>query len=125
MYKLVLILFCLLLGTTASSQDKLISKKPGKLSKSFEPNRQGRDSMENRLSKKVVKNEKANIKDYLIISRENDTIQLDTTLTIYKEYKFNYLRKDDFALIPFSNMGQTYNTLTKDFNSNALQVANI
>jgi hypothetical protein len=121
MYKLVLILFCLLLGTTASSQDKLISKKPGKLSKSFEPNRQGRDSMENRLSKKVVKNEKANIKDYLIISRENDTIQLDTTLTIYKEYKFNYLRKDEFELLPFSNMGQTYNTLSENFKSNSLQ----
>ena len=121
MYKLVLILFCLLLGTTASSQDKLISKKPGKLSKSFEPNRQGRDSMENRLSKKVVKNEKANIKDYLIISRENDTIQLDTTLTIYKDYKFNYLRKDEFELLPFSNMGQTYNTLSENFKSNSLQ----
>ena len=82
MYKLVLILFCLLLGTTAFSQEKPFLKKPGKLSKSFDPNRQGRDSISDRPSKKVVKNEKANIKDYLIISRKNDTIQLDTTLSI-------------------------------------------
>jgi len=121
MYKLVLIFFCLQLGNTAFSQDKLISKEPGKLSKNFELNRQGRDSMSSRPSKKVVKNEKANIKDYLILSRKNDTIQLDTTLSIYKEYKFNYLRKDEFELLPFSNMGQTYNSLTENFKSNTLQ----
>ena len=121
MYKLVLILFCLLLGTTAFSQEKFIPKKSKGLPKNFEPNRQGRDSISDRPSKKVVKNEKANIKDYLIISRKNDTIQLDTTLSIYKEYKFNYLRKDDFELLPFSNMGQTYNTLSENFKSNELQ----
>jgi hypothetical protein len=121
MYKLVLILFCLFLGTTAFSQEKFIPQESKELPKSSNPNRDVRDSISSRSSKKVVKNEKAAIKDYLIISRENDSIQLDTTMSIYKEYKFNYLRKDDFALLPFSNMGQTYNTLTKDFNSNALQ----
>ena len=121
MYKLVLILFCLLLGTTAFSQEKFIPQESKELPKSLKTNRDVRDSISDRSSKKVIKNEKANIKDYLIISRENDSIQLDTTLSIYKEYKFNYLRKDDFALLPFSNMGQTYNTLTKDFNSNVLQ----
>ena len=103
------------------SQERPVLKKPGNLSKSYEPNRQGRDSMANRPSRKVAKNEKANIKDYLIITRENDSIQLDTTLSIYKEYKFNYLRKDDFELLPFSNMGQTYNTLSENFKSTALQ----
>jgi len=44
----------------------------------------------------------ANIKDYLIISSENDTTYVDTTLSIKKDYKFNYLRKDNFGLIPFS-----------------------
>ena len=57
----------------------------------------------------------ANIKDYLIISHENDTTYVDTTLTIQKDYKFNYLRRDNFGLIPFSNLGQSYNTLTYDF----------
>jgi len=109
------------LGNTAFSQEKLIKNKSKDLPENFQSNRVGRDSISNRLSKKVAKNEKANIKDYLIITRQNDTIQLDTTLTIYKEYKFNYLRKDDFELLPFSNMGQTYNTLSENFKSNSLQ----
>lgn len=121
MYKLVLILFCLLFGATGFSQEKLRPKKSKELPNSFQSNTAQRDSISNRPSKKVAKNEKANIKDYLIITRENDTIQLDTTLTIYKEYKFNYLRKDDFELLPFNNMGQTYNTLSKNFKSNSLQ----
>ena len=44
----------------------------------------------------------AKIEDYLIISSENDTTYVDTTLSIRKEYKFNYLRKDDFEVMPFS-----------------------
>lgn len=63
---------------------------------------------------------KTKITDYLIISHTNDTTYLDTTLTIQKEYKFNYLRKDDFGLMPFSNMGQTYNSLTYNFQNTAL-----
>lgn len=121
MYKLVLILFCLHLGNTAFSQEKLNKNKSKEFPQNFQPNRPGRDSISNTSSKKVAKNEKANIKDYLIITRQNDTIQLDTTLTIHKEYKFNYLRKDDFELLPFSNMGQTYNTLSENFKSNSLQ----
>ncbi|MCF4100898.1 putative porin, partial [Gillisia sp. M10.2A] len=42
----------------------------------------------------------------------NDTTFLDTTLTIQKDYKFNYLRKDNFELLPFANVGQTYNSLS-------------
>lgn len=71
-------------------------------------------------SKPVAKTLLAKIEDYKIISRENDTTYVDTTLTIYKEYKFNYLRKDDFDILPFSNLGQTYNTLSYDFSSNNL-----
>ncbi|WP_299387640.1 putative porin [uncultured Lacinutrix sp.] len=69
---------------------------------------------------KGVKNEKAKITDYLIITHKNDTTYLDTTLTIQKEYKYNYLRKDEFNLMPFANMGQTYNTLSEDFQSISL-----
>ncbi|WP_274475371.1 putative porin [Mangrovimonas aestuarii] len=61
------------------------------------------------------KKEELSITDYKIISRERDTTFVDTTLSIYKEYKFNYLRKDDFELLPFSNMGQTYNSLSYQF----------
>lgn len=69
---------------------------------------------------KGAKNEKAKITDYLIITHKNDTTYLDTTLTIQKEYKYNYLRKDEFNLMPFANMGQTYNTLSEDFQSISL-----
>jgi len=51
---------------------------------------------------------------YKIITVQNDTTYLDTTLTIQKDYKFNYLRKDNFELLPFSNTGQTYNSLSYD-----------
>ena len=68
-------------------------------------------------SNRKIKNLNAKIVDYKIISYKNDTTYVDTTLSIQKEYKFNYLRKDNFNLIQFSNIGQTYNTLSKDFSS--------
>lgn len=57
--------------------------------------------------------EQPKITDYKIISIEGDTITVDTTLTIQKEYSVNYLRKDNFGLLPFSNIGQPYTQLTK------------
>lgn len=59
--------------------------------------------------------ERPPITDYKIISIKNDTTYVDTTLTIYKDYKWNYLRKDDFELLPFANIGQPYNQLGYDF----------
>ena len=81
----------------------------------------GNATLPDRDSKKVTKNPKAKIGDYKIISRSLDTICLDTTLTIKKEYKFNYLRRDYFELLPFSNMGQTYNSLSKNLYSRRMQ----
>ncbi len=63
-------------------------------------------------SKKV---KKPPIDLYKIISADNDTTSVDTTLSIQKEYKFNYLRRDAFELLPFSNVGQTYNSLAYSF----------
>ena len=63
-------------------------------------------------STKLNKNPDAKIQDYLIISRTNDTITVDTSLTIEKYHKINFLRKDNFDLIPFSNTGVAYNTLS-------------
>lgn len=77
------------------------------------------DTISDRGSKKITKNTKAKIEDYKIISRKFDTIAVDTTLTIQKEYKFNYLRKDYFELLPFNNMGQTFNSLSYDFKRHA------
>ena len=66
---------------------------------------------------------KITIEDYKIISYARDTTYLDTTLTIQKEYKYNYLRKDDFELMPFSNVGQPYNKLGVDFKRNGMYPA--
>lgn len=59
--------------------------------------------------------ERPPIDQYKIINYRNDTIIADTSLTIQKEYKFNYLRKDDFELLPFHNIGQTFNNLGYTF----------
>ncbi len=53
--------------------------------------------------------------DYKIFNKERDTAYVDTTMTIEKYYKFNFLRKDDFELLPFHNQGQTANKLAYDF----------
>jgi hypothetical protein len=63
------------------------------------------------LSEKKKENPKAPIDQYRIITLERDTTYVDTSLTIQKEYEFNYLRKDIFGLLPFANEGQTYQTL--------------
>ena len=54
-------------------------------------------------------------KDYKIITYQRDTLYVDTTLSMKKDYKFNYIRKDDFELMAFHNQGQTYNSLGYDF----------
>jgi hypothetical protein len=72
--------------------------------------------------------EQANIKlsgktkytDYRMFSINNDTTIVDTTLTLQKDFKFNYLRKDNFELLPFNNQGQTFNKIGFDFENNAL-----
>lgn len=59
---------------------------------------------------------KAKIDKFKIISLQKDTVIVDTTLSIKKEYEYNYLRKDIFGLMPFSNEGQTYTTLNYSLN---------
>lgn len=60
---------------------------------------------------KQTAEKKAAVDLYKIITLDNDTTYVDTTLTIQREYKSNYLRKDTFGLLQFLNEGQTYNTL--------------
>ena len=55
--------------------------------------------------------------DYKIISHKRDTTFVDTTLTLQKEYKFNYLRKDLFESLEFHNQGQAVNNLGYRFNN--------
>ncbi|MCK5402352.1 MAG: putative porin [Flavobacteriaceae bacterium] len=120
MNRIILVLFSFFAISLANAQDKPIRSIKEKL-KILDPKLN--DSLANQFiseSKKILKNKEAKIEDYKIISRENDTTYVDTTLTIYKDYKFNYLRKDDFDILPFSNLGQTYNSLSYDFSTNNL-----
>lgn len=83
-------------GLLLQSKDSIAKDKPkGNLKKPAKPT--AKDSI--------------TIHDYRIISYNKDTTIVDTTLTIKKDYIYNYLRKDDFELMPFANMGQPYNRL--------------
>ncbi|MDC1371358.1 putative porin [Flavobacteriaceae bacterium] len=70
------------------------------------------DSFTIQKSTKILKNLDAKIEDYTIINQRNDSLKVDTSLTIEKFYKLNYLRSDNFELIEFSNTGHTYNSLS-------------
>ncbi|MBW4359886.1 putative porin [Flavobacterium taihuense] len=65
---------------------------------------------------KKKKAPEATIDLYQFISLERDTTYIDTTQSIRKEHGFNYLRKDNFGLLSFTNEGQTYNTLQYGMN---------
>ena len=64
----------------------------------------------------------ASIKQYLIFKNHSDTTYVDTSLTIKKFYRFNFLRNDNFEKLKFSNLGQTYNSLTSNFQNSSLPV---
>ena len=63
---------------------------------------------------------KTHFTDYKIISFQNDTTYIDTTLTLKKELIHNVLRKDNFELMAFHNQGQTFQKLGHDFSENSI-----
>jgi hypothetical protein len=75
------------------------------------------DTLRNTGFTKVILSGKTKYTDYKIFSHKRDTIFIDTTLTLKKEYKFNYLRTDNFELLAFHNQGQTFNNLGYSFNN--------
>ncbi len=99
-YKYFYILIFCLFTSVLSAQTKL--------NKAYAGN--GQDSSSSKKSRGFK--ELATIDMYLQINNALDSIQVDTTLAIQKDYKFNYLQKDNFNLLSFANIGQTYNTLS-------------
>lgn len=75
------------------------------------------DTLNTTGSTKVILSGKTKWTDYKIISHSRDTTYIDTTLTLQKDYKFNYLRTDNFELLPFHNQGQTFNNLGYSYNN--------
>lgn len=112
----ILLLF---LGSALHAQEKEITKSK-RLSKSNKSLSLDTKATNSSGKERVTKADKIDTKasDYKFISIDNDTTFVDTTLTIQKEYKFNYLKKDYFELLPFSNTGQVFNSLGHDFTEN-------
>ncbi len=110
--------FCFILfGYQSSfSQKKINPNRKGFVKPKRGFNLNNNDSL-NRNNKeiKVKLSGKTKYTDYKIISFQKDTTYIDTTLNIRKEYKFNFLRKDNFELLEFHNQGQTFTNLGYNF----------
>ncbi len=50
-------------------------------------------------------------KYYKVFYMDGREETVDTSLSIYKDYKFNFLRQDSFELLKMPNVGHTYNML--------------
>ena len=66
------------------------------------------------LKENSEKKDSLNLNEYKIFYMDRDYEIVDTSLTINKYYKFNFLRKDQFELLSFANSGHTYNKLSYD-----------
>jgi hypothetical protein len=108
--KYILLLFALLLSITLVAQERPTLRRA---QQGTNPNTQNSNVGETQSVKETK--ERPPIDQYKIINHKNDTITADTSLYIQKEYKYNYIRKDDFELLPFHNVGHTYNSLGYDF----------
>lgn len=95
-------LYLLVVPTLLFSQEKTTSKNSLDMNTKY-------TSITDTVKKKKAKI--ATIDQYQIITLEHDTIYADTSLTLKSAYKHNHIRKDEFGLLPFSNIGQVYNTL--------------
>lgn len=129
MHKIIAVIFLFLSFTVQAQINRLQPAGGGSFGNrgtignqgNFNPDGLGSfNSDQERSDKSTGKDSVAPINEYKIISILNDTIAVDTALSIKKHYRFNYLRKDNFGLLPFSNEGQTYNVLKYDAKRNTL-----
>lgn len=114
MNKKILFLLILFSAYSSYSQRKLSGNE--RRENTFVKDKGVIDTLSTSKRTKVELSGKTKYTDYKIISHSGDTTYIDTTLTIQKHYKFNYLRKDNFELQQFHNQGQTYNNLGYHFN---------
>ena len=116
MKRIIYFVFLVCLSTTYSYGQKDIRLSKQRKGKNMS-NLVFNDSVvqDNSGTKKINLSAKTKYTDYKIFSFLRDTSYVDTTLNINKHYKFNFLRKDNFGLLPFHNIGQTFNRLTYDF----------
>jgi len=75
----------------------------------------GKEQLRQETENKSEKKDSIPITDYKYFFSNGIERIVDTTLTIYKDYKFNFIREDDFELLSFPNVGHTYNKLGYNF----------
>ena len=103
----------------ALSAQAQVLQRPDRMSGNIN-NRMPGDSIKKDKFINVKLSGKTHYTDYKVISYKNDTTYIDTTLSIKKYYKFNFLRKDNFELMPFNNIGQPFNALGYNFSEASL-----
>ncbi|TPG38121.1 putative porin [Flavobacterium pectinovorum] len=106
--RIFIFLYLLVVPTLLFSQEKIVPKNGLDMNTKY-------SSITDTLKKK--KSLVATIDQYQIIALEHDTTYADTSLTLKSAYRQNHLRKDTFGLLPFSNIGQNYNTLQYNLTS--------
>ena len=107
----VTLLISFFVATALFSQKSL---RPGNLNNY---SNQASDSTNALSTVKVTLSGKTKYTDYKVFSHKRDTTYIDTTLSLQKEYAFNYLRKDLFEFLEFHNQGQAINNLGYNFNT--------
>jgi len=113
--------FIFFLFFVIASQAQITPKRPLKDLKNVgDLEEQRLDSTAFSKEQNITLSGKTHFTDYKIISYKKDTTYVDTTLTIRKDYLFNFLQKDNFELLPFHNQGQTFNKLGYDFSEVSL-----
>jgi len=115
--------FLLFLFQVIVSHPQVTPKKPVKRFKSidFESQERETDSTKFKNETNVILRGKTNFSNYKIISYNRDTTYIVTTSNINKDHLLNYLRKDNFELLPFHNQEQTFNLLGYDFSDATLR----
>lgn len=113
--------YCILISIiflAISAQSQIIPRKTSGFNKGA--GNTAYDSLYNKKMINVKLTGKTKYTDYKIISYKNDSTYIDTTLSMQKDYLFNYLRRDNFELLPFHNQGQTFNQLGYNFSEVSL-----
>ena len=59
--------------------------------------------------------DEVSIKDYKLLFLDGSEMTVDTSLSLEREYTFNFLRKDYFEFLTFPNMGEAFNKLGYNF----------
>ncbi len=118
--------FVILLFFTHSiwcQQDLIIEKDSGKVEQIKKNKKDSLNILEKKRKKKKPPGiftkpmSDISINDYKIMYLDGREEVVDTSLSLEREYSFNFLRKDYFEFLVFPNMGEAFNKLGYDFHN--------